>query len=78
MKTTRTKRGRPPTTLPPPWDAYAAHVGGVSALAAELELDRMTLHRYAHGLRTPSALARRGLNAWARARRLPAPYPDHD
>jgi hypothetical protein len=63
-----------PSTLPAPWDELALAAGGVSALAGEFEVARLTLYRWAHSEQIPSALVQRAVNAWARRRRLAEPF----
>jgi len=41
-------KGRP-TTLPPPWAAFAAAAGGVGKLAATLGVSRRTIDRWGAG-----------------------------
>ena len=50
------------TTLPSPWLEMSERAGGVTALASELGIERMTLHRWAHGKAVPTKLVRQNVN----------------
>ena len=63
------------TTLPAPWTALVDYAGGVAALAAALGCGVSTLRSWGAGTRTPGLITRRGVNAWAKQRRLPPPWP---
>jgi hypothetical protein len=64
----------PLSTLPSPWSELALAAGGVSSLALEFEVTRLTIYRWAHGEQTPSAIVQRAVNAWARRRKLAEPF----
>jgi transcriptional regulator with XRE-family HTH domain len=71
----RKSGGRPPT-LPALWSKLAEAAGSVELLAQELGVSRRTVHRWAHGERTPSLLEQRAINAWAKAKRVAVvPFP---
>lgn len=63
-----------PASLTSPWRELAAHAGGVGKLATALGVTRLTIYRWAHGERTPSALEQTAIDTWARRRGLVAPY----
>ena len=66
-----------PDTLPEPWASMALQAGSVAGLALALDTSTMTIWRWAHGEARPRyAMMRHSVNAWARRRNLPAPWPD--
>ena len=62
------------SSLPAPWRELAEAAGGVGKLAEAFGVSPRTIHRWAHGERTPSVLEQRGINAWALAHKCKAPY----
>lgn len=65
-----------PTAIDGPLAALVAHAGGVEALADALGVSRLTVYRWWSGDRTPSTIAARAVNDWAKRRRLPEPFPE--
>jgi hypothetical protein len=55
----------------------AASAGSVADLAIALDTTPMTVWRWAHGEARPRyAMMREAVNAWARRRKLPEPWPE--
>lgn len=64
-----------PTVAVGLWKEFADEVGGILALAALLRVHRRTLHRWVTGETEPTYLEQLGINAKARDRGAPVPYP---
>jgi hypothetical protein len=62
--------------MPEPWSTAADRVGGVAALAKELQVGTTTLHRWAQGTMRPRGLTVDAVNAWFARRGLDKPFED--
>lgn len=67
-----------PTAIPPthPLAPLIEAAGGVGALAKALGVGTASIYRWGTGGATPIPAIARGVNAWARRRKLPEPWPD--
>ena len=61
-------------TLPEPWLALSAALGGVGELATKLETTTRTIGRWAHGERMPGPLVRTAVNRLAKRYGVEAPF----
>ncbi len=64
------------TTLPEPWKALAAALGGVGKLAEELGVDTWTIGRWARGDFKPRPVIQKAVNALAKRRKVDAPFTE--
>lgn len=62
-----------PLTLPEPWAALAAQLGGVQALADAAGASPRSIHQWAHGTRRPCGPARLLLRRLFEDAGLPVP-----